>query len=359
MVDDNQTKGSRNRDICLYTKPSSGSDTSKLVLLILIGVSLLLNFIFNIRLVHIDQNHSSYDPLHYVLLHPFGEPGWSYETYVKVNKQVRNGAKDKFVTAMEFYSFRLMDRELSTIQLFGRLYHEYIVDMWAKIEQLRLNYLKFNQDKLRTEVYHGLADNVTANDCTVGKDCGRRIILPSTFIGSPRYMHQLFQDAMSVVRELGKPDLFITMTCNPTWPEIVEALKPGQQPCDRPDIIARVFNMKFRELMTDITKNQIFGKVLAKVHVIEFQKRGLPHAHILLILDAKYKPRTSLDIDKIVSAEIPDPHINKQAYETVTKFMMHGPCGLVNSNAPCMNDNKCSKDYPKQFSDETLSNLNG
>ena len=41
---------------------------------------------------------------------------------------------------------------------------------------------------------------------------GKRIILPSTFNGSPRHMNKLFQNAMALIRKFGKPDLFITFT---------------------------------------------------------------------------------------------------------------------------------------------------
>lgn len=33
-----------------------------------------------------------------------------------------------------------------------------------------------------------------------------------------------YQDTMAIVRALGKPDLFITITCNPKWCEITELL---------------------------------------------------------------------------------------------------------------------------------------
>ena len=61
-------------------------------------------------------------------------------------------------------------------------------------------------------------------------------------------MNSRYQDAMAIVRVKGKPDLFVTFTCNPKWLEIVEELLPGQQAEDRPDIAARVFKMKLDEL---------------------------------------------------------------------------------------------------------------
>jgi ATP-dependent DNA helicase PIF1 len=97
-------------------------------------------------------------------------------------------------------------------------------------------------------------------------------------------MQQNYQDAMSVVRKFGKPDLFVTFTCSPHWNKILESLLFGQKPQDRPDIIARVFQQKLKSLVEDIKKNHIFGVPVAFVYVIEFLKRGLPHAHILIIL---------------------------------------------------------------------------
>ena len=53
---------------------------------------------------------------------------------------------------------------------------------------------------------------------------GSIVILPSSFHGSPRNMQQEYQDAMAIVSAMGKPDLFLTMTCNPKWREIQENL---------------------------------------------------------------------------------------------------------------------------------------
>ena len=72
----------------------------------------------------------------------------------------------------------------------------------------------------------------------ISNNIGRRIILPSSFTGGPRQMYQLYQDAMSIVSHFGKPDLFITFTCNPKWPEITRELLPNQNAADRPDLTA-------------------------------------------------------------------------------------------------------------------------
>ena len=102
-------------------------------------------------------------------------------------------------------------------------------------------------------------------------------------------MKRRHMDAMALVQTYGKPDIFLTMTCNPNWPEIVEKLYPGQTPQDRPDIVARVFRAKLETMKDMLTKENILGVVKAYVYVVEFQKRGLPHAHFLLILDSRYK----------------------------------------------------------------------
>ena len=105
------------------------------------------------------------------------------------------------------------------------------------------------------------------------------VILPSTFVGSPRYMPQKYYDAMTIVRHSGRPDLLITFTYNPKFPEILSQLQVYQDASARPDIVSRVFQLMVEEFMRPITKEKIFVTILAFVYVIEWQKRGLPHIH--------------------------------------------------------------------------------
>jgi hypothetical protein len=79
----------------------------------------------------------------------------------------------------------------------------------------------------------------------------------------------------------------------------------------------------------------------------------------LINLHEKYKPKTTNDYDKFICAEIPDKSINPLLYETITKLNIHGPCGILNPNSSCMHDNYCTKNYPKDFIDETTEDENG
>ncbi|GAA0157577.1 hypothetical protein LIER_14817 [Lithospermum erythrorhizon] len=120
------------------------------------------------------------------------------------------------------------------------------------------------------------------------------------------------------------------MTCNPNWPEIKERLKPKEESQNRPDLLARVFKAKLRIMIDKIMSGEVFGKIASVVHVVEFQKRGLPHAHFLIILKAEFKYMSPEAYDRIVCAELPDQKKDPYLYSLVVKHMMHGPCGEFN-----------------------------
>lgn len=87
------------------------------------------------------------------------------------------------------------------------------------------------------------------------------------------------------------------------------------------------------------------------MYSIVWQKRGLPHAHILIWLVRKITPD---QIDNIISAEIPDEISDPELFQVVTKNMIHGPCGQINIYSPCIIDGKCSKRYPGALSSDTI-----
>lgn len=299
-------------------------------------------------LKRISQLHRSYDPLQYVVMFPFGTDGY----HLGLKKM-----SGKSLSPSEFYSYRIQARESFNIILRSkRLFQQYLVDQAAKVENERMKWVLLNQKSIKADKYKGLLDASTNGDLA---NAGTKMILPPTITGCPRWYAERFQDAMCIVRNYGKPHLFITFTCNPAWPEITESLNPGETAFDRPDIMTRVFILKHKEMMNDIEKGQIFGKVKAFVYTLEQQKRmGLHHTHTLVILESESAPRTPEDIDKFVSAEIPDPVTNPILFAVICKHNIHGPCGKINVNSPCMDKNDkgacfCKKNFPKDFQKET------
>jgi hypothetical protein len=295
----------------------------------------------NGNLTSIKSYHQGYDALSYPLLFPRGECGWQ----IGLNRDGRNK-----LSLMDWNKYYLQSRlgEYNILHNAGRLFQQYVVDQYARIDQERLSYFRFHQKKIRCELYSGLEDHLAANDAN---RVGKRTILPSSYIGGPRNMSANYQDSMAMVRKYGKPDLFITMTCNPKWEEIQNELKPHQKAEDRPDLVARIFKLKVDELIHEI-KCGIFGEINAYSYTIEFQKRGLPHLHLMVILKSKQKILSNPD--DFVSAEIPDADQSPILYDYVSKHMIHGPCGTLNRNSPCMQEQKCAKEFPKLFIPETV-----
>ncbi|XP_050340441.1 uncharacterized protein LOC126766765 isoform X2 [Bactrocera neohumeralis] len=213
----------------------------------------------NEQLQRVFELHRSYDALQYPILFWRGDDG--YHINMRLINPTTGQETSKKLSAMNFYSCRIMIRpqEDNYILKCRKLFNQYLVDMYAKIETERLNFIRFNQAKLRSEEYIHLRDAVM-NDANVNS-IGRLTILPATYIGSPRHMHEYAQDAMSYVRHYGRPDLFITFTCNPKWNDIKCHLFPGQSTTDRHDLTARVFREKQKAMMDLIVKLRVFGEV--------------------------------------------------------------------------------------------------
>ncbi len=77
-------------------------------------------------------------------------------------------------------------------------------------------------------------------------------------------MMQNYQDAMSICRFYGYPDLFITFTCNPKWPEIDKFMElRGLKPEDRPYAVSKIFQIKLQNMIKFLKQGGLFGRVLA------------------------------------------------------------------------------------------------
>lgn len=95
------------------------------------------------------------------------------------------------------------------------------------------------------------------------------------------------------------------------------------------------------------------------IYTIEFQKRGLPHAHMLVFLYSEYRYVDGKAIDRVICAEIPDKMTDPQLFDIVSSLMIHGPFGSNNESSPCMNNGRCTKHFPKRFADETVIDADG
>lgn len=194
----------------------------------------------------------------------------------------------------------------------ARLNNYYLVDMTSRAMELRLDWIRKNQS---TILMQGAFQGTPADDPIYGDDNGdghfdaddlenlnvtpldqyppegnptpaskrQVVVLPSSFHGSRRHLSQMARNALTIVSEHGKPTFFITITCNANWPEIQERLLEGQTAFDVPVIVCMVFHQRLRAFLHNLRNGKYFGKNLKLryiMHVIEYQHRGLPHAHV-------------------------------------------------------------------------------
>ncbi|XP_060170295.1 uncharacterized protein LOC132601203 [Lycium barbarum] len=341
----------------------------------------------------VNYYYGRYDSLQYPLLLPYGQNGWhcgikkikpsnvrsnnlmyceheelpnvknmcSIDGFLHMEAENMQKGKRKrnTVSCREYYCYKLQIRNDENIILhYGRLFQQYAVDEWIKIESQRLDFASLNQDLFRIDMLEGLLDMLRRGEREASQ-IGRNRYHPHSFTRGPRDMRRRYMDAIALVQRFGKPDIFLTMTYNPTWPEIKANILQTDEVQNRPDLVSRIFHAKLEELKKDILRRNIFGKVATFMYTVEFQKRGLPHAHFLIILDEKYKLLTPEAYDKYVCAELPDPDTNPELYALVTKHMIHGPCGALNPASMCTRKKGyCKFKYPKEFAEQTTKGKN-
>ncbi|XP_031127556.1 uncharacterized protein LOC116029649 [Ipomoea triloba] len=205
------------------------------------------------RSQNIQYYYGCYDPLQYPLLFPFGDVGW--HEGIQRALQSRNLQPLGYVNSLSINANTQSSVD-DLIRAEEAVFREGLVDSVG----IRSENFQGLVDSVGTgaENFQGLVDSV-GTGAVFGNEVGRRVILPSSFIGGPRDMRGRYMDAMSLVQNFGKPDMFLTMTCNPNWPEIKGLLQYNDDAQNRPDLIARVFHAKMQELKNDITKKQFFG----------------------------------------------------------------------------------------------------
>jgi hypothetical protein len=224
--------------------------------------------------------------------------------------------------------------------------------MWAQNEARAASFHSLPSQQMKYRMGRKCAIEDQLHNHGRVEDVSIPMLLPSSFVGSAKWYHMLYLDALSLPQRYHAPDLFITFTCNPRWIEIQRELPRGHTHQDHPDIVARVFWLKFKALMKDIVTHKIFGPVQAFVWRVEWQARGLPHVHLLVIL---VNPIQSVrEIDAMVCAEIPDPALFPELHCAVAEFQLHSPCDH-NQSAGCRDNsqNRCKRHFPKPMARHT------
>lgn len=186
---------------------------------------------------HVSAVSRLWEPLVYSLLFPHGTLGWGL--YSDDNGNTGEVQPDVAMSQMWHYRMRLLLEH--RFRIFGRLTNEYIVDMFSRFLETRLQYIRTNQLRIRREDAE-LMGQPSVPDT-------ENVYLPSSFLSSQRWASEQVADALTIAAHFGSPTFFVTMTCNPFWPEIQQRLLPGQRWGDDPVLVSRVFKQKFSALL--------------------------------------------------------------------------------------------------------------
>ncbi|TXG61508.1 hypothetical protein EZV62_012871 [Acer yangbiense] len=119
-----------------------------------------------------------------------------------------------------FIAYQIQDRfeEDATLLKGGKLFQQFLVDAYATLEEDRLDFIRSNQNSLRSEVLKGIQDAVVNGDSNAD-DLGKRVILPSSYTG---YKME-----------------------------------------DRPDLVSRIFIAKLDDMIKYIKSGNPFGEIEA------------------------------------------------------------------------------------------------
>lgn len=348
----------------------------------------------------IPSTHHLLEPLSYPLLFPYGESGWStknrqtleYHPYLCARMLMPDRDFDGNVLTVRNKQ-NTRDWPVNRFQLMSRLGQIYLTDMISRGIDFRLHWHKHHKNYIFGGSRHGSS---TDRELEVGEDAARvqneeefnignddedydednedaegddtnmtspggtNTFLAQSFHGSRRHLRKLATSSLTIVSEDGTPTLFLTMTCNPLWPEIVEALLPGQTAFDRPDICTQVFKHRLDAFLGNLRAGKYFDgedsfkdctvrrKIIYEIRVIEYQHRGLPHAHIIIKLsntpDPSFPDACSEWVDEYLTCMMPaireDSSEEDKVYAAiVSKHLIHncsdGVNGCKDANGHC------------------------
>lgn len=281
----------------------------------------------------IQMDSKEVEPLCFPLLLPCGHSGWVYDMHKRLSameylaaRLLKPEMKDgKYLTAAALCpTFTKVDRRtgepfdvdenpdvieehkvpgevcelllrINRFQWVPRLGEYFCMDLYSRMIDARLDIIRHMNRRIMMGQARARSAAARAREEAERNAAGfsnpdrvkQESYLPDTVHGSPRHMAAMAKNALILVSEFGCPHAFATLTCNPFWPEIQSQLLVNQTAYDRPDIVCPVFKARLDRMKHNLRNGKYFDgcKVIYMVHVIEYQYRGLPHAHIVIRFD--------------------------------------------------------------------------
>ena len=292
--------------------------------------------------------------------YPNGKGGFSQERKEKI-------------TVRKFFNQRLLDVD-------GRFAKdvEYLLAAQYAVEHDQVDNLQsIVIRQMRGRQFQG--QKITAGDLKnteklnqlVQKDYAYRIL--KDVRGTPAYWQKVHHEVLAMIRQLGIPTWFLTLSAaDMKWPEVIQIIArqygtiltdeqvsnlSWEEKCNwlrrNPVTAARHFQYRLDLFWNEFIKSKSMpiGEVVDFMIRIEFQARGSPHAHtIVWIKDAPKFGTDPVDnvvqfIDKYQTCAIPD---NDPELHDLVQLQSH-----VHSFS-CMRKGSCRFDIPKFPSPTTL-----
>ena len=260
--------------------------------------------------VFIPEYSDLWETAQYPLIHPTGEGGF-YSMFSTDRRGRRLTQRPFFVNpegvqwsqcdSVAKY-FKYLSYQYSPfLQSLRTLFQQFTLDQFSRWESLRFAGLERNRQVLESIRQRATNYQKATDERRRGREVASRpVMLPASVVGAPAHQKREVRNGLAVFARLGKPHFFITMTGNNNWPEFKAAVRqllraspiPGASDSveekdmtaeNYPDVMARVFRVRLQGLEADLRSGRVFGLPMCYIQrVIEFQKRGMPHAHIAL-----------------------------------------------------------------------------
>ena len=230
-------------------------------------------------LSHVNLDSEKVEGLCFPLLFPYGEPGYTNANKHRLSPdgyamsrllKPEKGMSGNYITAKADYGpYHFVDsrtgepfhdsasldevnrykvpgefisRELrvNRFMLMSRLAQYWLMDFYSRVLDQRMSAVRKLQGRILMGQNQMRPGNLTEQEederreagFNDDEDQGNKSYLPGSVHGSPRHMALLARNALVLVSEFGCPHIFITLTCNPKWPEILSQLLHGQTAFD-------------------------------------------------------------------------------------------------------------------------------